>query len=131
MRSVPLGHNLLTSTRLGMPIEAFCTHLHLIGGTGKGKTTALHTILHRLMLDPHDEACIIIFDRLGNFSDELLLWLSSDFCTDEVRDRVVYLEPSREDVVLGFNPLVYDTPAHGYYKVSRATDIVGNPGSLL
>ena len=29
-----------------------------------------------------------------------------------------------EDMVLAFNPLLYDTPAHGYYKVERATEII-------
>ena len=124
MRSILLGHNRENRRPVRIPHETFQTHLHAIGGTGKGKSTALHTILHPLLLDPFDEACFFIFDRLGNFTEELLLWMASDFCTDDVRDRLVYIESAREDCVLGFNPLLYDTPAHGYFKVSRATDIV-------
>lgn len=124
MKSITLGHDRKTNRPIYIPSKAFQTHLHLIGGTGKGKTTALHTILYPLMLDPFDDACFFIFDRLGNFSQELLLWMASDFCTQDVRDRLVYVEPAREDIVLGFNPLLYDTDGHGYYKVSRATDIV-------
>jgi len=41
-----------------------------------------------------------------------------------VRERVVLIEPAREDVVIGFNPLLHDSPQHGYYKVQRATDII-------
>ena len=63
-------------------------------------------------------------DRLGSFSHDLLRWFASPFCPAWARDRLVYIEPAREDVVLGFNPLLYDTPAHGYFRVTRATDLV-------
>jgi len=39
------------------------------------------------------------------------------YCPDSVRERVVLIEPAREDVVIGFNPLLHDSPQHGYYKV--------------
>jgi hypothetical protein len=85
----------------------------------------LHTLLRPLLLDPTDRSCFIIVDRLGNLSQEMLLWMASpEYCTDDVRERLVYIQPSREDVVLPFNPLLYDTPAHGYYKVERATEII-------
>lgn len=124
MQNVLLGHERKTGQPVYLPVKALTTHLHLIGGTGKGKTTALHTMLHPLMLDPFDEACFFVFDRLGNFSQELLLWMASEFCTEDVRKRLLYIEPAREDVVLGFNPLLYKTDGEGFYKVSRATDIV-------
>ena len=124
MSTILLGHDRNSGDPVRIPKKAFQTHLHLIGGTGKGKTTALHTILHKLLLDPFDQAGFLIVDRLGNFSQELLLWMASQFCTEDVRRRLLYIEPSREDVVLGFNPLLHDTPGHGFYKVSRATDII-------
>ncbi len=124
MKSLVLGNSLDDGRSVRIPSRAFDTHLHLLGGTGKGKTTAIHTILHPLLSDPFDEPCFIIIDRMGGFSHELLLWMSSDYCPDRVRQRLVYIEPAREDVVLPLNPLLYDTDAHGYYKVSRATDIV-------
>ena len=55
---------------------------------------------------------------MGNLSHELLLWMVSESCPESVRDRVVYIEPAREDVVIGFNPLLYRSAAEGYYKVS-------------
>ncbi len=124
MKSILLGKDLLNQSPVRIPVDAFRTHFHLIGGTGKGKTTALHSMLHQLLMDPYDPACWFLFDRLGNFSSELLLWMASEYCTQDVRDRLVYVEPGREDVVLGFNPLLYDTEAHGYYRVERATEIV-------
>lgn len=119
-----LGQRHGTKKPVWLPGASFDTHWHLIGGTGKGKTTAIHTMLHGLLLDPTHEPCVVIVDRMGNLSYELLLWMASDFCTQSVRDRLVYIQPSREDAVIGFNPLLYDTLTHGYYKVSRASEIV-------
>jgi hypothetical protein len=81
-------------------------------------------MLQPLMTDPFEQPCIIIIDRLGNFSEELLLWMSSRFCTDAVRKRLVYIQAAREDVVATLNPLLHDTPAHRYYKIERATEII-------
>lgn len=124
MRSILIGTDAATGADVRIPETAFATHFHLIGGTGKGKTTALHTMLQPLMTNPFEKPCVIIIDRLGNFSQELLLWMSSRFCTDAVRKRLVYIQAAREDVVATFNPLLHDTPAHGYYKVERATEII-------
>lgn len=125
MRDVLLGRDHKTGKPVRVPKRAFDTHFHFVGGTGKGKTTAIHTLLRPLLRDPSDRSCFIIIDRLGNLSEELLLWMASEeFCTDYVRDRLVYIQPAREDVVLPFNPLLYDTPAHGYYKVERTTEII-------
>lgn len=124
MKSILFGKHHGTKTSMWVPKSSFDTHWHLIGGTGKGKTTAIHTLLHGLMLDPINEPCVVIVDRMGGLSFELLAWMASEFCPDFVRDRLVYIEPSREDVVIGFNPLQYDTQAHGYYKVSRAAEII-------
>lgn len=124
MKAYHFGKVRGTGKPFKIPRASFDTHWHLIGGTGKGKTTAIHTLLHQLLLDPFDDACIVIVDRMGNLSFELLLWLASDFCPAFVRDRLVYIEPAREDVVIGFNPFLHDTLAHGYYKVSRAAEII-------
>lgn len=124
MKDFLLGHHHGTGKPFRLPVSSFHTHWHLIGGTGKGKTTAIHAMLHPLLLDPVRPPCVIIIDRMGNLSAELLLWMASDFCTDDVRDRLVYIEPARENVILPYNPLLYDTLGHGYYKVSRAMEII-------
>lgn len=124
MSEVFLGHDRETGHEFVIPTEAFRTHFHLIGGTGKGKTTAIHTMLHPLLMDRRDPAAFFIIDRLGNLSWELLLWITSKYCPSTLRKRLLYIEPSREDVVIGFNPLLHETPQHGYYKVQRATDII-------
>lgn len=124
MTWINLGRNAESSEPVSIPIEALNQHLHVVGGTGKGKTTALHTILHELMTAPGEDACFFIIDRMGSFSHDLLMWFASDFCPQYVRERLLYIRPAREDVVLGFNPLIYDTQGHGYFRVARATDII-------
>jgi TraM recognition site of TraD and TraG len=119
-----LGRDRKSGKKVYIPKSSFDTHWHLIGSTGKGKTTAIHALLHPLLLDPCATDCWFIIDRMGNFSSELLLWMASDFCTQDVRDRLLYIEPAREDVVIGFNPLLYDTQGHGYYKVSRGVEVI-------
>ena len=124
MRTILLGHDAVTRREVRIPESAFSTHFHLVGGTGKGKTTAIHTMLQPLLSNPFHKNAFFIIDRLGNFSQELLLWISSRFCPDHVRKRLVYIQPSREDLVSAFNPLLYETPAHGYFRVERATEII-------
>ena len=124
MKEFLLGHLHGTRTPFRVPASSFATHWHLIGGTGKGKTTALHTMLHGLLLDPLNEPCVVIVDRLGGLSFDLLRWMASEFCTDDVRKRLVYVEPAREEVVLGFNPLLFQTDSHAFYKVSRAAEVI-------
>lgn len=124
MRHAFLGQDVKTGEDVKIPLEAFSTHLHLVGGTGKGKTTAIHTLLHPLLSDPFNPSCFFVIDRLGNFSQELLLWMASRFCPEYVRERLVYIQGAREDFVPTFNPLQYTSPEHGYYKVERATEII-------
>lgn len=118
-----LGQEHETRQNVWVPSHSFGTHWHIIGGTGKGKTTAIETVLHQILLD----VCFashFIFDRMGNFSQSLLLWIASPYCPQWVRDRVIYIDASREDIVPTFNPLLFDTPAHGYFKTQRAGECI-------
>lgn len=119
-----LGHDRSGAQKVYIPKRSFDTHWHLIGGTGKGKTTAIHAMLHPLLIDPTSNDCWIILDRMGNFSNELLLWMASDFCTPELRQRLLYIEAANENIVIGFNPLLYDTLGEGYYKVQRGVEAI-------
>ncbi len=121
---VYLGTDLKTGKKCHLPSEKLKQHLHLIGGTGKGKTTAIHTLLHGLLEHPNHKACFFIIDRMGNLSDELLLWMASRFCPSYVRERLVYIEPAREDTVCPLHPLSYTSEANAYYRVKRATELI-------
>ncbi|MBS0267289.1 MAG: type IV secretory system conjugative DNA transfer family protein [Planctomycetes bacterium] len=124
MKSIRIGHEASSGDEVRLPINSFRTHYHIIGGTGKGKTTALHTMLHPLFLDPLENSCFFVIDRLGNFSEELLLWMASDYCTDRVRRRLLYLQPARDDVVAPFNPLMCANKNEEYFRVERTTEII-------
>ncbi len=65
MNRLRLGYRTGTRSPVDIPVETFQTHFHLIGGTGKGKTTAIHTMLHPLLMNPYERACFIIVDRHG------------------------------------------------------------------
>jgi hypothetical protein len=124
MKSYLLGKDEKTGQRFYVPRSSFDTHWHLIGGTGKGKTTALKTLLHQILMDPLEQRCVVAIDRLGGLSYDLLRWMASDFCPPEVRQRLVYIEPARESVVMGFNPLIYTSPGRAYYTVARSAELI-------
>jgi hypothetical protein len=124
MRRVFLGHDMGTGGEVYFPAGALETHLHMVGGTGKGKTTAIQTLLHPLLADHRNRSCFFIIDRLGNFSQELLLWMCSRFCPRHVRDRLVYIEGANESAVPTFNPLRFRSEGECYFRVERTTDII-------
>ena len=126
MTPIFLGEHRKTGERIFLDPEMFRTHMHLIGATGTGKTTAIHAILRGLMLQVgQDECSLFIIDPMGNLSRDLLNFIAHPvFCTRRVRERLVYIEPAREDVVMSFNPLNFTTPANRYYQTMRAVDLV-------
>ena len=71
--NVNLGQDRDTRKKVVIPKQSYQTQWHLIGGTGKGKTTAMHTLRHQLLIDPCAQDCWVISDRMGNLSSELLL----------------------------------------------------------
>ena len=55
----------------------------------------------------------------------MLSWIANErLCPQHVRDRLVYIEPAREDVVIPFNPLTHTSEANRYYQTMRSVDIV-------
>ncbi|NQV28732.1 MAG: DUF87 domain-containing protein, partial [Rhodopirellula sp.] len=104
--------------------ESLRTHLHLVGATGAGKTTAIHAILRPLMAEPGDQNCLFVIDPMGNLSFDLLRWMATPYCPQHVRDRLVYIEPARDEVVMPFNPLQACVDDNRYYHVARAVDLI-------
>jgi hypothetical protein len=126
MTPILLGEHRKTRARIYLEPDMFRTHMHLIGATGTGKTTAIHAILRSLMLQVGtDECSLFVIDPMGNLSRDLLNFIAHPtFCTKRVRERLVYIEPAREDMVMSFNPLTFTTPANRYYQTMRAVDLV-------
>ena len=125
MNPIFLGVEKKTGRRIHLDREDFRTHMHLIGATGAGKTTAIHAILRPLMKEPGEQCTLFVIDPMGNLSQDLLLFIADErYCPQHVRDRLLYIEPSREDVVLPFNPLIHSSDGQRYYQTMRAVDIV-------
>lgn len=126
MIPIPLGTYSDSGKRAYLDPELFRTHFHLIGATGTGKSTALLTMLRPLLLQTdHDECCLFLIDPIGNLSREVLQLIAHPaFCTDRVRERLVYIEPADERYVLPFNPLTHTSEANRYYQTMRSVDIV-------
>ncbi|MCA9078425.1 MAG: TraM recognition domain-containing protein [Planctomycetaceae bacterium] len=99
-------------------------HTHLVGQTGAGKTTAIHTLLRPLMCEPRKKCCLFVIDPMGHLSFDLLRWIASNKCPEHVRERLVYIEPAREDIVMPFNPLRFTTEGNRYYQTARAVDLI-------
>lgn len=121
---VRLGTNRDTGNAVYLPIRALDRHLHLVGVSGSGKTTALLTLLTQLVRMPFNEKCVIILDRLGGFSQDLLRWFASDFCPQWVRERLIYIEAADELRTVPLHPLSHGTPGEAYYRTARAMEIV-------
>ncbi len=51
MLPIILGTDQETGQKVEVNPELFRTHFHLIGATGTGKTTAIHTMLRPLLAD--------------------------------------------------------------------------------
>jgi len=123
---IPIGRNLETGVPVVLDTEILRTHMHLVGATGTGKSTALLSILHSLITDAGpNRCCLFLIDPIGNLSRDLLNFIAHPkFCPEHVRDRLVYIEPANEQYVIPFNPLAQATEATRYYLAMRAVDIV-------
>lgn len=124
MKNLYLGRDRDTNAPVELPVSAFSTHLHLPGATGKGKSTAILLMLKQLLLDWRRPHCHVVVDFLGGLSHDLLLWMSTDRCTDQVRDRLVLLRPGDARAMTTLNPLLYGDPDEGFFKVNRATELI-------
>jgi len=126
MIPIHLGRNAGTQEEFYLEPDLFSTHMHLVGATGTGKSTALLTILHHLLLQVgSDKCCLFLIDPIGNLSRDLLRFIAHPvFATDYLRERLVYIEPANDDYVIPFNPLLTTVESARYYQVMRAVDIV-------
>lgn len=125
MTKIILGRDTQNGHEVGFDSDYLARHLHLVGSTGSGKTTALLSIIRQILTATHEKACLFVIDPMGNLSYDLLRWMANTrYCPEGVRRRLLYIEPAREDVVLPFNPLIFESAAHEYYQVERTISLV-------
>jgi hypothetical protein len=95
-------------SRLNLDFEQLRTHLYLVGASGSGKSKYLQHILFHLatagwgcgVIDPHSDLANSLIAQLAS-SPKHKPWLSNP----ANRRRVIYVEPSRTDIVVPVNPL--------------------------
>lgn len=122
---IELGLNLETKQPLELPLESFNTHYHLIGATGSGKTTAMETILQGLFTDGNNRRSFFIIDPLGGFAKRLLRFIADKrYCTDKIRERLVYFEPANQHYTTTIQTLDYTSRPNQDYQVARAMDLL-------
>ena len=94
-----LGKDQKTGRKLYLSPEMFRTHFHLVGATGSGKSTGILTMLRPILMQPGIEKCtLFLIDPMGNLSRDLLSWIADKrLCPQHIRDRLVYIEPAREE----------------------------------
>ena len=122
---IQLGQNLRTKESLCLPLESFNTHYHFIGATGSGKTTAMETVLQCLLNDGVDDRSFFIVDPLGGFATRLLRYIADErYCSDSVRERLVYFEPANTDYTTTIQTLDYSSRQNQDYQVARAMELL-------
>ena len=79
------------------------SHIYLIGKTGTGKTTLIHTMLADdiasgrgcALLDPHGDLAELVYSKASK----------------KQKRRIVYVDPAADDCSVSYNPLTKTTPA--------------------
>lgn len=92
LRGTPLHDFLLTPIPLAVPQEAYFSHMHVVGGSGAGKTQWLQTlILHHL--GQEDPPALVIVDSQGDLIDKLLHLERFDPQGGVLGDKLVHITP--------------------------------------
>src|SRR5688572_7907816 len=95
-------------SRLVVDIAQLHSHLYLVGASGSGKSKYLQHLLYQLtiaglgcgVIDPHSDLASDLIGQLAAYPRHKP-WLSDP----AQRKRIVYLDPSRTDVVVPVNLL--------------------------
>ena len=122
---INIGLDLGTNRPMYLDPSTFNTHYQFIGATGTGKTLSIETILQEKFTCGNDKSCFFIVDPFGAFSRRLLRFIADDwYCTQSVRDRLVYIEPANTDYTTVLHPLRFDSRHNQDYQVARAMDLL-------
>lgn len=99
------------TSQFTIPTSAIGNHIYCIGISGVGKSKILETLTSQLIAKGH--GCGVL-DPHSLLIDDLLKHLISTRILDDpaIRERMIYIDPSRTDYVIPFNPLA--TPDQPY-----------------
>src|SRR6266705_1979387 len=102
MKSIVIGKNADNEPIEITPKMRESTHMHVIGGSGKGKSKFLEWLIRKDIDAGHGFALIdwhgTIYKEVINYCYQLRIGLDRDFRSLRL------LNPSRPDFITGFNP---------------------------
>lgn len=93
-----------------LPPKVRQTHMHIIGGTGKGKSKLIESMIRQDILSGQG-LCLI--DPHGQLCDDVLAWCQAKKIA-KTRS-VLLFEPAEEDWAFAFNPLKVDSGQLSYH----------------
>lgn len=105
---------LATTVPLHVPQEKFFEHMHVVGGSGAGKTQWLQTlILHHVEQEP--SPALVVVDSQGDLINTFL----SREIADRVGERLIHITPKDVDYPPAIN--IFDIPdrVEGYDKATQ------------
>jgi hypothetical protein len=92
-----INHHQGIEMEVSIPVEQRCKHIHLIGATGTGKSTLLHSLI---MHDIAQGNGLAVLDPHGDLIDCILAGIPAERISD-----VVLIDPSDSQFPIGFNIL--------------------------
>src|SRR5215212_2527778 len=127
MKPIPIGHQANGTPLALTPELRQSTHMHVIGGSGKGKSKFLEWLVRRDIREGHG-LCVIdwhgtLYNDLVRYCAHLDIGLNQDFRS------IVLLNPSQPDYVTGFNPFM-NQGADIATQVSRRIDATIRPWGI-
>lgn len=104
MKSIPIGKNANGTPLYITPKMRRSTHMHVIGGSGTGKSKFLEWIIRKDIREGHG-LCLIdwhgtLYKSIVRYCAHLGVGLDNDF------RKLILINPSEPDYVTGFNPFV-------------------------
>lgn len=127
MKPIPIGHRANGAPLALMPELRQSTHMHVIGGSGKGKSKFLEWLIRRDIREGHG-LCVI--DWHGTLFKDLVRYCAHlDVGLYEDSRSIVLLNPSKPDYVTGFNPFM-NQGSDIATQVSRRIDATIRPWGI-
>ena len=127
MKEIPLGSNAKGEPLFLAPALRQSTHMHVIGGSGKGKSKFFEWMVRQDVDEGHG-FCVVdwhgtLYKDLLRYLAQLRVGLRQDFRS------VVLLNPSQPDYITGFNPFM-NQGADIATQVSRRIDATIRPWGI-
>src|SRR5260221_1832877 len=104
MNSIPIGLNANGAEILITPEMRQSTHMHVIGGSGTGKSKFLEWMIRKDIRQGHGFCLIDWHGKL--YADALKYFAHLDVGLNKDFRKIILLNPSRPDFVTGFNPFM-------------------------